>query len=196
MKTILKVMTMFAFVVYANTLFASGNLKVNIVPVSSEKAVVTITSLQDSNLKISVTDHKGMVVYYREATNSGNNYRKVYDFSDLEDGLYNLSVVNDNLTSERSFQKKQGKINVGEEKTTLEPFFGYKDGILKCTYLNFSKENLTLYFYNENQLIYTKSIGNNFNVVEALNLSKLNKGNYVAILTTGNKEYSYNINID
>lgn len=84
MKTILKVMMMFAFVAFANTLFASGNLKVNIVPVSSEKAVVTITSLADSNLKISVKDEKGLVVYYKEATNSDSNYKKVYDFQALK----------------------------------------------------------------------------------------------------------------
>ena len=196
MKTILNVLMMFAFVAFANTLFASGNLKVNIVPVSSEKAVVTITSLKDSNLKISVKDDKGMIVYYKEATNSDNNYQKVYDFSDLEDGSYNLTVVNNDLTAERSFQKKQGKIKVGEEKTTLKPFFGYKDGFLKCTYLNYSKENLTLNIYDGNQLIYNKNIGCHFNVLEALNLSKLYKGNYVAVLTTRDKEYSYNINID
>lgn len=196
MKTILNVLMMFAFVAFANTLFASGNLKVNIVPVSSEKAIVTITSLKDSNLKISVKDDKGMIVYYKEATNSNNNYQKVYDFSYLEDGSYNLTVVSNDLTAERSFQKKHGKIKVGEEKTTLEPFFGYKDGFLKCTYLNYSKENLTLNIYDGNQLIYNKNIGCHFNVLEALNLSKLYKGNYVAVLTTRDKEYSYNINID
>lgn len=196
MKTTLKVMMMFAFVAFVNTLFASGNLKVNIIPLKAEKAVVDILSLNNSSLKISVEDNMGRIVYYKETFESGNNYRKVYNFSDLEDGMYNLSVVCNDLTTVRPFQIKHGEIIVGEEKTTIEPFFGYEDGILKYTYLNFPKDNLTLNFYDENQLIYSKKIGRNFNVVEALNLSKLDKGNYIAILSAGEKEYTYEIHID
>lgn len=195
MKTILKVTLMFAFVAFANTLFAVGNLKVNIIPLSAEKAVVAISSLTNSNLKISVTDDFGRLVYYKETTEPGDNYRKVYNFSDLEDGKYNLSVVSDNLTTERQFEIGNKTITVGEEKTMLEPFFSYEDGYLKFSYLNFNKENVTLYFFEKNQLIYSKKIGRDFNVNSALNLAKLREGNYVAILAAGGKEYSYPIEI-
>ena len=196
MKTILKVLMMFAFVAFANTLFAVGNLKVNIFPLSSEKAVVAISSLTNSNLKISVKDNMGRIVYYKETNEQSDNYRKVYDFSELEEGSYHLSVVSDDLTTERPFQIKRGEITVGEEKTTIEPFFGYKDGLLRCCYLNFQKENVSLNFYVENSLIYSKKIGRNFNVVEGFNLSKLRKGNYVAILSAGEREYAYNVHIN
>jgi hypothetical protein len=196
MKTILKVMMMFAFVAFANTLFATGNLKVNILPLSSEKALVAISSFTSSNLKISVADQMGRIVYYKETTDPSNSYRKVYNFSDLEKGTYNLTVVSEGLTTERSFQIGENEIQVGAEKTTIKPFFGYEDGILKCTYLNFPEDNLTLNFYANDQLVYSKKIGRNFNVVEALNLSKLDKGSYVAVLATGDKEFAYNINID
>lgn len=195
MKTILKVTLMFAFVAFANTLFAVGNLKVNIIPLSAEKAVVAISSLTDANLKISVTDDIGRLVYYKETTEPGANYRKVYNFSDLEDGKYNLSVVSDNLTTERQFEIGNKTIAVGEEKTMLEPFFMYEDGYLKFSYLNFNKENVTLYFFNENELVYSKKIGRDFNVNSALNLSKLREGNYVAIIAAGGKEYQYPIDI-
>lgn len=195
MKTILKVTLLFAFVAFANTLFAVGNLKVNIIPLSSEKAVVAISSLTDSNLKISVTDDIGRLVYYKETTDPSANYRKVYNFSDLEDGKYNLSVVSDNLTTERQFEISNKTITVGEEKTMLEPFFSYEDGYLKFSYLNFNKENVSLYFFDKNELVYSKKIGRDFKVNSALNLSKLKEGNYVAILAAGGKEYKYPIDI-
>jgi hypothetical protein len=195
MKTILKVALMFAFVAFANTLFAVGNLKVNIIPLSSEKAVVAISSLTNSNLKISVTDDMGRLVYFKETTDPGANYRKVYNFSDLEEGKYNLSVVSDNLTTERQFEISNKTITVGEEKTMLEPFFTYEDGYLKFSYLNFNKENVSLYFFDKNELVYSKKIGRDFNVNSALNLSKLREGNYVAILAAGGKEYKYPIDI-
>lgn len=138
MKTMLKVTLVVALFAVANTVFASGNLKVNILPVSAEKAVVTISSLDDSNLTISIEDSQGKIVYYNENTDPKDNYRRVYDFSDLEDGQYKLTVACKDLTTECQFQKSHKGIQVGNEKTTLEPFFGYEDGILRCSYLNFS----------------------------------------------------------
>jgi len=195
MKTILKVTLAFAFVAFANTLFATGNLKVNIQPISAEKALVAISSLIDSSLKITVEDSQGRIVYYKEVAEPTGDYKKVYNFSDLDAGNYKLSVESERLTSECSFEIKNWKIEVGNEKTTIEPFFGYNDGLLKCSYLNFPKDDLTLYFFDQKQLIYTKEIGRNFNVSEALNLSKLDKGNYTAILSTKDKDYSYDIDI-
>lgn len=193
MKTMLKVTLVIAFVAFANTLFAAGNLKVNLVPVTGEKALVSISSLSNTNFQITLCDENGRIVYYKEISNPAENYRKIFDFSGLEPGNYKIAVVCDALTTERAFLKTRSAIQVGAEKTTLEPFFGYKDGILRCTYLNFSKEPMTLKFYDKNELVYTKNVGRNFIVTEALNLSKLEDGNYVAVLTSGDKEYSYTI---
>jgi len=193
MKTMLKVTFLFALVAFANTLFASGNLKVNILPLNAEKAVVAISTLSNSNFNITIADDKGQIVYYQENSNSGENYRKVYNFSDLEDGTYKLTVVSDDLTTERQFEKSHRMINVGEEKTTIEPYFGYDDGILRCTYLNFTKEDMTIHFFKNNELLYTKNIGKGFNVQEAMNLSKLGKGNYEAVLYAGVKQFTYPI---
>lgn len=195
MKTILKVTLLFAFVAFANALFAVGNLMVNIIPLSSEKAVVAISSLTDCNLKIRVEDNLGWIVYYKEIADPSENYRKVYNFSDLQEGSYKLSVVSDNFTTERLFQIGGGTIKVGEEKTRIEPFFAFEHGFLKYTYLNFNKENVTINFYVENELIYSKKFGHDFNVCNAVNLSKLGVGNYMAVLTAGNKHFSYPIEI-
>ena len=196
MKTILKITMLFAFVAFANTLFAAGNLKVNIVPLTSEKAVVSISSLTNSKLKISVEDKMGRVVYYKETIDPNSNYSKVFDFSKLGDGLYNITVVSNDLTTERPFQINGTEIKVGEEKTNIKPFFGYKNSILKCTYLNFQKEKLTLYLYENNHLLYSVKIGCDFNVCKAFNLSKLDKGTYVAILSAGERSYSYSFDMD
>ena len=82
------------------------------------------------------------------------------------------------------------------KKTTLEPFFVYKDRLLRCSYLNFQKENLKLYFFDQRQLIYTKVIGRNFTVIQALNLSQLDKGTYTAVLSTGEKDYTYDVVVE
>ena len=122
MKTILKVTLLFAFVAFVTTAFAAGNLNVNIVPLSADKAVVAISSLTDSNLKISVEDELGRIIYYKETAEPAGDYRKVFDFSDLEEGQYKLSVESDKLTTKREFEINNGKISVGDEKNDTRTF--------------------------------------------------------------------------
>ncbi len=186
---------LFAFVAFANTLMASGNLKVNILPLTSEKAVVAITNSSAANFKISIANDKGETVYYKETEAGSNNYRKVFDFSNLEKGDYKLAVSAEGSTTERAFKIENKNIAVGKEKSIMEPYFAYKEGVLKLSYLNFSEENLSLNFYDKNDLVYSKRIGDRFNVNEGFNLSKLNKGAYSVVLSTDSKSYTYNVDV-
>src|SRR5450759_4184169 len=142
-KTISKLTMLFAFVAIANTLMASGNLKVNILPLTSEKAVVAISNTSASNFKISIANDRGENIYYKETVADSKDYRKVFDFSNLEDGNYKLTASIDGLTSERSFKIDKKDIAVGKEKTEMEPYFAYKEGVLVLSYLNFSEGNVS-----------------------------------------------------
>lgn len=195
MKTMLKITFLFALVAVANTLFAAGNLKLNMVALKNEKAMVAISALENSNFNITITNENGQIVYYQENSDPSSLYNKVYNFSELEDGSYKIMVVSSDLTTEREFLKSHGKIKVGEERTSIEPFFGYENNLLRCSFLNFMNEDVALRFYDSNQQVYYKKIGNDFNIQQALNLSKLGKGNYEAVLTAGEKQYSYPIEI-
>lgn len=195
-KSISKVTMLLAFVAFANTLMATGNLKVNILPINSETAVVAISNAQASNFQISIANNKGEVVYYKETDSESIDYRKIFDFSELENGDYKLLVTVDVATTEREFSIQNHSIAVGKEKSHIEPFFAYKDGILKLSYLNFSEEKLNLNFYNENELVYTKAIGDGFSVQEGFNLSRLDKGDYSVVLSTNDKSYTYHVEVE
>jgi hypothetical protein len=195
-KTISKLTMLFAFVAFANTLMATGNLKVNIVPLTNEKAVVDISNAQASTFQISIANDKGEVVYYKETEDASDNYRKTFDFSNLENGDYKLSATVDQFTTVRSFKIKNKNIAVGKEKNMMEPYFAYKDGILKLSFLNFSEGNLSLNFYNNDNLVYSKELGYKFDVNEGFNLKKLDKGSYSVVLSTDDKTYSYNVNVE
>ncbi len=195
-KTISKVTMLIAFVAFANTLMASGNLKVNILPLTSETAVVAISNVEAANFQISIENENGEVVYYKETDGIAKDYRKVFDFSKLDKGDYKLSVSIDGSNTERSFSIDNKKIAVGKEKVHVEPFFGYKNGVLKLSYLNFTQESLSLNLYDGKDLVYSKEMGDRFNVNEGLNLSKLEKGAYSVILSSGSKNYSYSLNVE
>lgn len=193
MKTILKVTLVLALVAFVNTLFAAGNLKVNILPVSTKKAVIAISTCCKSNFNISVANEEGRIVYSKEDLEPKEDYLHEFDLTTLDDGKYQLKVVSQDIATERTFRKSVDGIKVGKEKTIVTPYFGYKDEILRCTYLNFQKEYLTLYFLKKNQLLYTKELGKTFNVTEGMNLSGLESGNYEVILLTGDREYSFRV---
>lgn len=194
-KTISKLTMLFAFVAFANTLMAGGNLKVNILPLTSETAVVAISNVDASNLQISIENDKGEKVYYKETDASNKDYRKVFDFSNLERGDYKLSVTTNGLTTERTFSIDKENIAVGKEKSLLEPYFAFKNGVLKVSYLNFPEEKVNLDFYANNDLVYSKELGNKFNVTEGYDLSKLDKGTYSVVLSTDSKSYSYDLEL-
>ena len=193
-KTISKLTMLFAFVAFANTLLAGGNLKVNILPLTSETAVVAISSVDASNLQISIENENGEKVYYKETDAENKDYRKVFDFSNLERGDYKLSVTTNGLTTERNFSIDKN-IAVGKEKSLIEPYFAYKNGVLRVSYLNFPEEKVSLNFYANNDLVYSKEIGTKFNVTEGYDLSKLNKGTYSVVLSTDSKSYSYDLDL-
>ncbi|MFY9151257.1 MAG: hypothetical protein WAO52_04515 [Prolixibacteraceae bacterium] len=193
MKTMVKGTLVIVLLIMTNTLFATGNLKVNILGVSSEKAVFAVSSLCNSDLKISVTDANGLKIYENESTGSTMDYLEEFNLGDLTYGKYKLKVDCGDLTTVRTFNKSGQGIKVGKEKTWIKPFFGYANGILRCTYLNFQKENMSLYFLKKDQLLYSKDLGKIFNVTEGINLSRLEGGNYEIVLSAGGKEYSFHI---
>lgn len=195
-NSISKVTMLFAFVAFANTVLAGGNLKVNILPLTAEKAVVAISNTEAANFQISIANEKGEFVYFKETDADSKDFRKVFDFSNLEKGDYMLSVTVDDATTERSFKIDNSNIAVGKEKSLIEPFFAYKEGVLKLSYLNFSEDNVSLNFYDSNDLIYTKEIGNKFNVNEGFNLSKLERGTYSVVLSAKDKSYTYLLNVE
>lgn len=195
MKTTMKVTLVLALALLAGNLFASGNLKLNIHPLNDEKAFVSISALTNADLKISITDDWGNIVYYQESEVPTSDYRKVFNFSELENGTYNMKVVSNDLATERQIKKTTDNIVIGDERTVGKPFFGVDDNILRCSYMNYAQENTVFHLYANNQEIYNRNIGNNFIVQQALGLSKLAKGEYQAVLTAGNEQFTYNIEV-
>lgn len=195
MKTMYRFIVVLALAILAGTATGAGNLSVKMQAVAPDRALMAISTLGNSSFSITVTDAENKVVYFQELDHAPTNYRKVFDFSKLEDGKYRLSVKSDGMTCDREFEKKFRSISIGDENTRLEPYFGFDNGLLRFTYLNFDKRQVSLRFYDEKNLIYSKEIGRNFTITEALNLQKLGKGDYRAVLTNGLNEYSYALQI-
>ncbi|MCG6188788.1 hypothetical protein [Maribellus maritimus] len=192
MKTIKLLFTVTAFAIAAIA-GAVEKPKMNVIPLTADRAIVAITNEKAAYFELSIEAEDGSMVYYKESNKPLTDYQKVFDFANLEDGSYVLNLkVNDTQLS-RDIEVAHRGINVGDSKLSFDPYFDYKDNVLKFSYLNFDKENLNLSIYSKGDLVYKSKLGKNFAVSSGYDLSKLDSGEYTVILSSLSDEYAFSL---
>jgi hypothetical protein len=93
----------------------------------------------------------------------------------------------------KEFNVDSKNISVGDSKLQFDPYFNFKDNVLKLSYLNFDEGNVNIAIYNEDGVIYQKKLGNDFTIQDGYNLSKLEAGNYKVVLSNWRNEFVYNL---
>ena len=167
--------------------------KMNVVPLSSERAIVTVTNENAAIFEVSIEAENGDMVYYKQTSEPVTDFKQVYDFKGLADGKYVLNLKVNDTKVINEFQVSENKIVVGESKVRFAPYFDFKNNELKLSYLNFDQENLKLYFYKNDELVYESKLGRDFNITAGYDLSKLDKGNYKVVLSSYNDEFTFDL---
>lgn len=192
MKTIKFLSTVLAVAVVA-VATAVEKPKMNVIPLTEDKAVVSIFNGNSAIFELSITAENGEVVYYKESTKPLNSYQKVYDFKALDNGDYTMTLkINDTRLS-KSFQVASSGIYVGESKLRFDPYFAYSEDVLKLSFLNFDGEKYSLNIYDDKGLVYKSNLGNDFNMISGYDLSGLSEGTYDVVLSSLNNEFSYSL---
>ncbi len=167
--------------------------KVNILPLKDEQALITVVNEKAAYFELGIYTANGEMVYYKQTNEQLKDYSKVYDFKNLAKGKYVLSLrINDTQVT-NDFEVSGNQVKIGQKKITYDPYFSFENNELKLSYLNFEQQNLKLYIYGRNGLVYEKSLGRDFSIIKGLDLSKLEKGSYNIVLNTPGKEFSYNV---
>ncbi len=191
MKTIKLLFTVTA-VMIAAIVTAVEKPKMDVIPLNADRAIVSITNEKPALFEMSIETNKGDLIYYKQTTKASTEYKKTFDFANLQNGSYILKLKVNDTKVLREFEVSNKKILVGDSKMTYDPYFSFKDNILKFSYLNFDQENFYVSIYNEGEL-YFKKIGKDFAIQEGFNLSKLEKGNYKVVLSSLSSEYVYSL---
>ena len=192
MKTIKFLSTVVAVAVVAIA-SAVEKPKMSVVPMTPDRAVVSIQNDNAALFELSIIAENGDLVYYKQSTKPLNSYQKVFDFTQLENGNYTLTLKVNDTSLSKDFQVASKGIYVGESKLRFDPYFAYANDVLKLSYLNFDNENFSLNIYNDNRLVYKSKLGNEFNMVNGYDLSGLTAGKYNVVLSSMNKEYTYSL---
>ena len=154
MKTIITISFLLASVLMSNVSWASGNLRVNILPKMEGNALVEISHNSVQNLEISVTAYSGEVVYYHEAEGNQNLFRKKFDFSKLPLGNYQFKVSIDGSSSEHMLSVGRNGVGVGETVKKSDPVFSLKNDLLIVSFLNHQNDNVEMAIYNRGKLVW------------------------------------------
>ncbi len=167
--------------------------KMNVIPINAERAVVSVTNENPAIFEVTIEAENGDLVYYKQTSEPVTDYKQIYDFKDLENGNYALKLNVNGTKVINDFEVSGNGIKVGDAKVRFAPYFDFKNNELKVSYLNFDQENLKMYFYNNNGLVYESKLGRDFNITAGYDLSKLENGNYRVVLSSYNNEYTYNL---
>jgi hypothetical protein len=196
MKTLRNMLAVSIMLFVFNSAIASG-LRVNMVANDAEITVVEIANNKMSNFEIEVTDVYGEDLYRMKTKAPVAEFKKRYDFSELEDGTFFYSVKIDNEKVVKELEVKDGVVKVADIRKTIDPYFVQKDDLLKMSFLNFQKEDVKVYIYGpNNDLVSEVGLGNDFTINKALNLKDLEMGDYELVLTHNNDYYEYQFSVN
>lgn len=192
MKTI-KILSVFALVAVVGIATAVEKPKMNVIPLSDEKALIAIANENPAYFELSIEAENGDLVYYKESATETTDLRQIINYSNMQDGLYTLKLkVKDTYVS-RNFEINNKGMKVGGSKMKYTPYFDYSTDVLKLSYLNFDEENVRFKIYSNGELVFENKLGKDFVINAGYDLSKLEKGKYEIELSTMNNQFSYNI---
>lgn len=192
MKTIKLAFTVAAFAA-ATIATAVEKPKLNVVPLNAERAIVSATNENPAIFEVSINAENGDLVYFKQTSEPVTDFKQIYDFKELAEGKYVLNLKVNDTKVINDFQVSRDKIEVGESKVRFAPYFDFQNNELKLSYLNFDQENLNLYFYNNEGLVYETKLGRDFNITTGYDLSKLANGAYRVVMSSVNNEFTYNL---
>ncbi len=191
MKTIITLGLLIAVSLFSERTMASGNFRVNVALKSESKALTEISNNSEEKYEITISNLAGDVLYHREAQGEKVESRKIFDFSDSEYGVYEVKVKLEGESNEQLVTVTRDGVEVGEIVRKTEPIFTFKDNLLTVSFLNQNEEAMKLKLYAGGNLIFEKKLNDSASLNKKFDLSKLDRGEYEVVFTSGENEFEY-----
>ena len=185
-KQILLVIVAIAF---AANVTATDIPKMSLAPMKDSKSLLSIENTLPTVCEISIRNQSGEVMYYFKTKKKVENYKKVFNFSRLEDGNYRLIVKSGESTIKNDLKIAKGHISVENKRYEMEPYFTVRNDEVILSYLNFHKEKMTVHIYDRKACIYKKALGNDLAMHRVINMGALSHGDYDILLTDKHNQY-------
>lgn len=192
MKTKAFILSVFA-IFLASTVFATKLPSMKIVPSEVSKTVVTFETGSAAGFELSVKSLSGETLYYKKSEEPVENYRTVFDFSKLNNGIYQVSLSTGNCTLNRKLTISGERIKVGEEIRLFAPVYSFENNLLNISFLNKGQKNVFLNVFNEGNHVSGTKLGKEMCIQKSLDFSKLPEGTYQVVLSDKYNDYNYTV---
>jgi hypothetical protein len=193
MKTRNFVLTALAVIV-ATAASATKIPTLNVVPVQKQKALVAFENTKPAAVEISVKNQVGEVLYYKKSEKPVENFHMLFDFHDLQDGVYDVSLDFNNCKINREITITNHLLkNVGKQERAFGPYCKLENNLLKVSYLNSKESNVSMSIYQDGNFVTGKKLGKDLTIQKAIDLSKLESGKYDIVLSSNNDEYLFTV---
>jgi len=185
MKPLFKKILVVALVLGTHTGYAIETLEV----------VPTFNALKKGNY-ISVSDNDGQVIY-SGSINSNGSLTSLFDFTQLEDGLYTVEVNKDFIIEINSLNVKDGVVTFiqGSKERIFKPVFRSEDSKVLISKLALDSDEMTVELYYGTELIYTDSVKGMEILNRVYKLDETLRGDYTAIIKSNDRVYVENFRI-
>jgi len=193
MKTITTLSFLLVAMLVSTVSQATGNFKVNLSAKTEGKALLSMTNVSEQIYEISISDSEGNTIYSYETKDSKSNFNQTLDFSNLENGLYKMNVKMEGAQYEKSLAINEAGVSVARSIKKTEPLFQFKNNLIKMSHLNHGNEEMSVYLYQNGRLVWEQKLENKFAVSKGFDISKLDRGNYDLVLSSGDDTYEYQV---
>ena len=191
MKTKIWTVIVLAFFV-AGAASATDLPKMSVVQVKENTAMLAYTSAKEAPLQVTLTNADGEVLYHNQ-TKRQTAFKKMFDFSELGDGLYCLSVNYGNESINRIMSVKDEKITVSSASHCYEPYFRVNDKKVNVSFLNTWQKPVFINVYQNGERIKGANLGRDISIHTMLDFGQLKKGTYEIVLTDYVKHHSFTV---
>ncbi|WP_319499931.1 hypothetical protein [uncultured Draconibacterium sp.] len=193
MKTKVWAVIVLAFFV-AGAASATELPKMNVIQVEENTAMLAYSFSHEAPLQVSLTNFDGEIMYYKE-TEHQTAFKKMFDFSELGDGLYCVSINYGNQSINRVLKVEDKKITVSNASFCYEPYYKVKGKMVNLSFLNTRNKPVYVSIYQDGKYIDGSNLGRDVSIQTRLDFSHLKRGTYQVVLTDCVKDHRYTLKL-
>ncbi len=192
MKKVLRFTAMVALMLCTTAVMAD-EMKENLKATKNAKSLIFELSEVSNNTNIQFMDSDSHVIYSSYAS-SKKAFRKKFDLSNLEEGLYTFKLDGEIKTITYTIILEKEGVTIIDKSEYTKPVFTQRGNIVLVNLLNSSKDGVSINVYDSSdRLLFTEEVSNSLTVEKAIDFGTAFEGEYTVIVKDVHGSYSKTI---
>jgi hypothetical protein len=169
--------------------YASGDISISPMNENS-RAKVEIEVPTREDVHVSVMDPRGIVIH-SDVISKNSEYGKMYDFSQVDDGVYTFVTQTGYTTTTKTIELENNSITILNKEYSYDPIFMVEGDLLKVSFLNKSKEKISISLIDTSKDYLREEGDNSLAYGKMIDIKNLPAGEYTFALAAGDRKYFY-----